>query len=290
MTLQTFLFVFNNHTLGKPDSEQDFTFWEHLEALRWTILRSLGVVTLLLFVFFGFKDYVFSNIILPPLNSDFYTYRLFCLLGEKLKMPGLCPDDFRVQLININLSGQFVTHITSSLIMAVVVSMPYLLFEIWRFINPALYANERKNVSLIFITSSFLFYLGALVSYFLIFPLTIRFLGTYQVSDLVTNQISIQSYMNALAILIFSLGIMFELPIIIFALNRIGLVSRKALKMFRKYAFVTILIVAAVITPTTDPFTMLVVALPIYLLYEVSILVCKKDLPESEEETETDEG
>ena len=275
--------------MGKPDSEQDFTFWEHLEALRWTILRSLGVVTLLLFVFFGFKDYVFSNISRPPRKADLYTGRVFCLLGEKLKMAGLCHEDFRVQLININLSGQFVTHITSSLIMAVVVSMPYLLFEIWRFINPALYANERKNVSLIFITSSFLFYLGALVSYFLIFPLTIRFLGTYQVSDLVTNQISIQSYMNALAILIFSLGIMFELPIVILALNRIGLVSRKALKTFRKYAFVTILIVAAVITPTTDPFTMLVVALPIYLLYEVSILVCKKDLPESEEEAETDE-
>lgn len=274
--------------MGKPDSEKEFTFWEHLEALRWTILRSLGVVTVLTFVFFGFKDFVFSKIILPPLNSDFYTYRLLCLLSEKLKMPGLCPDDFSVQLININLAGQFITHITSSLIMAVVLSMPYLLFEIWRFINPALYEHERKNISIIFLSSSFLFYLGALVSYFLIFPLTIRFLGTYQVSGLVTNQISIQSYMNALGILIFSLGIMFELPIVIYALNRIGLVSKKALKSFRKYAFVGILIIAAVITPTTDPFTMLVVALPIYLLYEVSILLCNKDLPALESDSEED--
>jgi len=275
--------------LGKPDSEKEFTFWEHLEALRWTILRSLGVVTVLLFVFFGFKDFVFSKIILPPLNSDFYTYRLLCLLSEKLKMPGLCPEDFSVQLINITLAGQFVTHITSSLIMALVLSMPYLLFEIWRFINPALYQHERKNISIIFLSSSFLFYLGALVSYFLIFPLTIRFLGTYQVSGLVTNQISIQSYMNALGILIFSLGIMFELPIVIYALNRIGLVSKKALKSFRKYAFVGILIIAAVITPTTDPFTMLVVALPIYLLYEVSILICKKDLPALESDLEQED-
>jgi len=275
--------------LGKPDSEKEFTFWEHLEALRWTILRSLGVVTVLTFVFFGFKDFVFSKIILPPLNSDFYTYRLLCLLSEKLKMPGLCPDDFSVQLININLAGQFITHITSSLIMAVVLSMPYLLFEIWRFINPALYEHERKNISIIFLSSSFLFYLGALVSYFLIFPLTIRFLGTYQVSGLVTNQISIQSYMNALGILIFSLGIMFELPIVIYALNRIGLVSKKALKSFRKYAFVGILIIAAVITPTTDPFTMLVVALPIYLLYEVSILLCNKDLPALESDSEEED-
>ncbi|MBP1663460.1 MAG: tatC [Bacteroidetes bacterium] len=275
--------------MGKPDSEKEFTFWEHLEALRWTILRSLGVVTVLLFVFFGFKDFVFSKIILPPLNSDFYTYRLLCLLSEKLKMPGLCPEDFSVQLINITLAGQFVTHITSSLIMALVLSMPYLLFEIWRFINPALYQHERKNISIIFLSSSFLFYLGALVSYFLIFPLTIRFLGTYQVSGLVTNQISIQSYMNALGILIFSLGIMFELPIVIYALNRIGLVSKKALKSFRKYAFVGILIIAAVITPTTDPFTMLVVALPIYLLYEVSILICKKDLPALESDLEQED-
>lgn len=275
--------------MGKPDSEKEFTFWEHLEALRWTILRSLGVVTVLTFVFFGFKDFVFSKIILPPLNSDFYTYRLLCLLSEKLKMPGLCPDDFSVQLININLAGQFITHITSSLIMAVVLSMPYLIFEIWRFINPALYEHERKNISIIFLSSSFLFYLGALVSYFLIFPLTIRFLGTYQVSGLVTNQISIQSYMNALGILIFSLGIMFELPIVIYALNRIGLVSKKALKSFRKYAFVGILIIAAVITPTTDPFTMLVVALPIYLLYEVSILLCNKDLPALESDSEEED-
>ncbi|MBP1637520.1 MAG: Sec-independent protein translocase [Bacteroidetes bacterium] len=128
-----------------------------------------------------------------------------------------------------------------------------------------------------------------MVSYFLIFPLTIRFLGTYQVTKEVTNQISIQSYMNALFILTFSLGIMFELPIILFALNRIGLVSKKALKSFRKYAFLIILIVAAVITPTTDPFTMMVVALPIYLLYETSILLCKKDTPALEETEEEDD-
>ena len=207
-------------------------------------------------------------------------------------MPGLCPDDFNIQLININLSGQFITHITSSFLLAILISVPYLLYEIWKFINPALYDNERKNVSLIFLSSSFLFYLGAMVSYFLIFPLTIRFLGTYQVTKEVTNQISIQSYMNALFILTFSLGIMFELPIILFALNRIGLVSKKALKSFRKYAFLIILIVAAVITPTTDPFTMMVVALPIYLLYETSILLCKKDTPaleETEEEEEEDD-
>ena len=204
-------------------------------------------------------------------------------------MPALCPDDFNIQLININLSGQFITHITSSFLLAILISVPYLLYEIWKFINPALYDNERKNVSLIFLSSSFLFYLGAMVSYFLIFPLTIRFLGTYQVTKEVTNQISIQSYMNALFILTFSLGIMFELPIILFALNRIGLVSKKALKSFRKYAFLIILIVAAVITPTTDPFTMMVVALPIYLLYETSILLCKKDTPALEETEEEDD-
>lgn len=259
-------------------AEKEATFWEHLEAFRWTVLRSLAVVVVLVVVSFSFKDFIFNEIILPPLNSDFYTYRFLCYLAELLRFPGFCPEAFQVQLININLSGQFMIHMLSSLIIAVVIAIPYLLYEAWRFVRPALYPKEKKNVGKIFLSSSFLFYLGALISYFIVFPFTLRFLGTYQVSDKILNQVSIQSYMSALAMLVFFMGIAFELPVVMYLLSNLGLVSKESLRTFRKYAFVAVLVVAALITPTTDPFTMLIVATPIYLLYELSILVCKSKL------------
>lgn len=256
-------------------SEKDYTFWEHLEALRWTMLRSLGVILVLVIGSFSFKDIIFNEIILPPLTSDFYTYRLLCHLAERTGFPSLCPDAFQVQLININLSGQFMIHMLSSLIIAVVIAVPFLLYEAWRFIRPALYPNEKKSVAKIFLSSSFLFYLGAAISYFIIFPFTLRFLGTYQVSEIITNQISIQSYMSTLALLVFFMGVAFELPVVMYLLSQIGLVNKNMLREFRKYAFVVVLILSAFITPTTDPFTMLIVAAPLYLLYELSIVVCR---------------
>jgi len=260
---------------GKTTTPREASFWDHLEVLRWSILRVLAFVAVLVFVFFSFKNFLFDDIILPPLRSDFVVYRLFCQLGEWLHLPDLCPGDFKIHLVNYNLSGQFMAHISTAFTVSLTLSVPYLLFEIWKFISPALYPNEKRNMGWVFITSSFLFYLGVVVSYYLVFPLTIRFLGTYEVSELVPNQISLESYLNTLNILIFSLGIMFELPVLIYFLSRMGLVSRQMLRKFRKHAVVVILILAAIITPTTDPFTMLVVALPIYLLYELSILVSK---------------
>lgn len=262
----------------KNSSKETATFWEHLEALRWTFLRIFGVLFTLLVLVFGFKDFIFNNIIFKPLSSEFAFYKFLCQLGEWLKAPGFCPDEFRIELININLAGQFLAHISSSFSIALLISVPFLLFELWKFIAPALYPNEKKNVGFIFLSSSFLFYLGATVSYFIVFPLTIRFLGTYSVSELVPNQISLQSYMSTLYILVFSLGLMFEMPVLAYFLSRMGIVTREGLKKVRNYAFVAILVIAAFITPTTDPFTMLVVALPLYLLYEVSILVCKNKI------------
>ncbi|MEZ7866404.1 MAG: twin-arginine translocase subunit TatC [Paludibacteraceae bacterium] len=276
---------------NKAISEKESTFWEHLEALRWTILRSLGVLLVLVFVGFGFKDFIFNKIILPPLTSDFHTYRFLCYLAEVTKFPALCPEPFRIQMINITLSGQFMIHMLSSLIIAVIIAVPYLLYEAWKFIKPALYPDEKKSVGMIFFSSSLLFYLGAAVSYFIIFPFTLRFLGTYQVSEVIVNQISIQSYMNTLALLVFFMGLAFELPVVMYLLSQIGIVNKEMLRGFRKYAFVVVLILAAFITPTTDPFTMMIVALPIYMLYELSIVVCKKgtDTPaDSEAENDTD--
>ena len=270
----------------KNDSEETATFWEHLEALRWTFLRIFAVLFVLLVLIFGFKDFIFNDIIFKPLNSDFAFYRFLCLMGEWLKAPGFCPEEFKIELININLAGQFLAHITSSFSIALVASVPFLLFEIWRFIAPALYPGEKKNVGVIFFGASFLFYLGASVSYFIVFPLTIRFLGTYSVSELVPNQISLQSYMSTLYILVFSMGLMFEMPVLAYFLSRMGIITRKGLKQVRNYAVVVVLVISAFITPTTDPFTMLVVAFPLYVLYEVSILVARDKAKVNEDEEE----
>ena len=268
-------------------SEKDSTFWDHLEALRWTILRSLGVLVVLVAIGFSFKDFIFNKIVLPPLTSDFHTYRFLCYLADLTKFPALCPESFQIQMINITLSGQFMIHMLSSFMIAVIISVPYLLYESWKFIRPALYPDEKKSVGKIFLSSSVLFYLGAAISYFIIFPFTLRFLGTYQVSEVVVNQISIQSYMNTLALLVFFMGLAFELPVVMYLLSQIGVVNKQMLRTFRKYAFVVVLILAAFITPTTDPFTMMIVATPIYLLYELSIVVCKNK-PDSDSETEDD--
>ncbi|MDO9153220.1 MAG: twin-arginine translocase subunit TatC [Paludibacter sp.] len=263
-----------NFFKGKDDTSIA-TFWEHLESLRWVIMRVMIVLIVLLIVVFGNKEFIFSKLIFSSLNSDFWLYTSLCRLAELLAFPALCPGYFNIQLININLSGQFMAHISTSFTIGLLLAVPYLLYEIWKFIYPALYPNEKKSTGFIFLISSLLFYTGAAVSYYVIFPLTIRFLGTYTVSELVPNQISVQSYLSTFFILIFSLGIMFEMPVLAYFLSKIGIITKQTLRAGRKYALVIILIIAAIITPTTDPFTMTVVALPIYLLYEVSILVCR---------------
>ncbi|MDR2840631.1 MAG: twin-arginine translocase subunit TatC [Paludibacter sp.] len=255
------------------------TFWEHLDALRWTIIRIVIVLFVIVAVLFGFKDFVFDQVVFLPLRSDFVIYRFFCYLADVFQSPSLCPADFHIELININLSGQFVAHITATFTIAIVLAIPYILYEIWLFVAPALYPAEKSNIGWVFFSASFLFYLGALVSYYLIFPLSIRFLGTYEISDLVPNQISVQSYLSTLYVLVFALGLMFEMPVLALVLSKIGIINKSLLRKGRKYAFVIILILAAVITPTTDPFTMMVVALPLYLLYEVSIMLCRKAKP-----------
>lgn len=268
--------------------EKTLSFWEHLEVLRWTIFRTLIVIILFVSVIFSAKDFVFTKIIFAPLDSNFIFYRWLCMLSESVHMPDICPESFNIQLININLAGQFLVHISASFSIALILAIPYVFYEIWRFIMPALYPNEKKHVGLIFFSSSFLFYLGVAASYFVIFPLTVRFLGTYEVSELVPNQIAVQSYLGTLYVLIFSLGVMFEMPILAYLLSQIGLIHKQMLKKVRSYAFVILLILSALITPTTDPFTMSVVALPLYLLYELSILVSKKKKVEVEEEDDED--
>lgn len=259
--------------------KKEMSFWDHLDDLRWTLMRiAIGIVICMGLVFSN-KNFVFDDIIFPPKSSDFVVYRMMCKLADYFNFPDLCPEPFNIHLINTTVSGQFFTHLSTSFWLGFVLAFPWIIYQLWLFIRPALYDNERRYATWAFLCSSFLFFVGALVCYFVVFPITIKFLGTYQVSetiDSVPNLITLDSYINTLVILTLSMGLVFEMPILFFILSQIGIVRRSFLRQYRRYAIVIILILAAIITPTVDPFTMIVVSIPILLLYELSIWVCKE--------------
>lgn len=241
-------------------SEQTGTFWEHLDVLRWTIIRSLAVVTLFGGVAFCMKDWLFA-VVLAPRTSDFITFRL---MGT---------EPFSIHLMNTGLTEQFMTHIRTSAYAGLLCASPYVLYQLFRFVSPGLYQNERRAAHWIVSSAYLMFMLGTLVCYFIIFPLTVRFLGTYQVSTDVENMLTLQSYIDTLISMCLVIGVVFELPVVCAILGRMGLINGGMMRRYRRHAVVAILVVAAIITPTTDVFTLLVVSLPIWLLYEVSILL-----------------
>ncbi len=257
------------------------TFWEHLDELRKVIFRSLGVILVFMVAIFIAKSFVFDTIILAPTKDDFILYRWFNSFFSLIGMERL--EHFTLNMINIDLAAQFFTHIKISFYLALVITTPYILYLLWGFVKPALYNKERKSAKTAFMFASLLFYTGVLVGYIFVFPLTIRFLGTYQVSEAVPNQISLLSYISMFIKLILIMGLVFEMPALAAILSRIGLITKKMLKKYRKHAAVILLVVAAIITPSGDGFTLMVVALPLYMLYEVSILVCKDRVVEDEE-------
>ena len=203
------------------------------------------------------------------------SYWLSKLGGGNPLLPDFSNDHFSVELININVASQFLTHISTSFWFALVLIFPYLTFEIWRFVQPALFDNEKKSVGLAFAFGTFMFFLGCAVGYFLVFPFTFRFLTEYQLSPLITNQISLTSYMGNFLMLIFVMGIVFELPLLAWLLSKLGLVTKTFFRKYRKHAVVVLLVLSAVITPTGDPFTLMIVFLPLYLLYELSIKIVR---------------
>ena len=247
----------------------NLSFWEHLDELRSVILRVVAVTMLAAVVAFFFREELFA-VVLAPKEADFVTYRLLGrLAGEEL-------GAFSVPLINTGLARQFVLHIQTALTAGVIVASPYTLYQVFRFVSPALYASERRYAGRIVGWASAMFVVGVLVSYFVVFPLTFRFLGTYQVSEDVSNLISLESYISTLAAMSLSMGLCFELPVLVWLLARLGFIEASYLRRYRHHAIVLILVVAAVITPTSDIFTLSLVALPLILLYEASILIIRK--------------
>ena len=238
------------------------TFWDHLDELRSALIRMMVAVALFAALAFVMKDELFS-VVLAPRSGDFISYRL---MGA---------EAFSLHLMNTGLTEQFMVHMRTALYAGLLMASPYVLYELFRFISPGLYENERRYALWIAGAAYVMFLMGTLVNYFVVFPLTVRFLGTYQVSADVANMLTLQSYIDTLIGMSLVMGVVFELPVVAGLMGRMGLISGQLMQHYRRHAIVAILVVAAVITPTTDIFTLLVVALPIYLLYEVSIGVVR---------------
>lgn len=236
------------------------SFWDHLDVLRGTLFRSALSVLLVSIVMFCFKNFLFEKIILAPSRPDFFLYKI---LGGNVSM----------QLINTEVSAQFFVHLKVSFICGFVIAFPYVIYEIWKFIAPALYENEMRSVRKAFLGSALLFYAGVATGFCLIFPVTLSFFQGYTVSDTIANTVTLNSYISMFSSMVILFGIVFEFPVLIAILSNMGIVTKDTLKKYRKYAFVGVLIVAAIITPA-DPFSMLIAAAPLYLLYELSVFVC----------------
>jgi len=243
----------------KTDS---LTFWDHLDVLRSSLIRMGVAVVVFAVAAFCLKDELFS-VVLAPRSSDFVTYKL---LGV---------DPFSIHLMNTGLTEQFMIHMRTAIYAGLLVASPYILYELFRFVSPGLYQNERHYVVWIVGAAYMMFLMGTLVNYFVVFPLTVRFLGTYQVSPDVANMLTLQSYIDTLIGMSLVMGVVFELPVVCGLLGHMGLINNRMMSKYRRHAIVAILIVAAIITPTTDMFTLFVVALPIYLLYELSIQIVR---------------
>ncbi len=250
---------------------QEMSFWDHIDALRAVLVRIVVVlVVMALGLFFVMPD-IFDSIILAPCHGDFVLYRLFQRMTSAVPwLPQFSTEGFNVELINIKLASQFFIHMSTSFWLALVLTFPIVLYFLWTFVAPALYPKEKKGVKTAFLVGCLMFFLGVAVGYFVVFPVTLRFLADYHVSQMVPNQISLDSYMDTFLMLIFVMGVIFELPLVAWLLGVLGVLHRGFFRTYRRHAVVVLLMLAAIITPTGDPFTLMVVFLPIYLLYEVS--------------------
>ncbi|MBQ2091075.1 MAG: twin-arginine translocase subunit TatC [Bacteroidales bacterium] len=239
------------------------TFWDHLDVLRGTLIRIVVAVLLVSVAIFCMKSWVFDGLIFAPTRPDFFVYKWL-------------KADVNIQLVNLDISAQFFTHIKVSLMLGLVAAFPYIVYELWKFIAPALYQNEKSAVKKAFGFASLLFYIGVAVGYIFVFPVTLQFFQGYSISDSLTNNFSLQSYISMLTSMVLLFGIVFEFPSVLAVLSKMGLVTRSSLRKYRRHALVGILVVAAIITPA-DPVSMLIAAAPLYLLYELSVFVCAKD-------------
>lgn len=256
-------------------SPDEMSFLDHLEVLRWHLIRSTLAIVIVACVAFMFKGFIFDTILFGPKNMDFPTYKFFCSIATYFGVTSeFCGESLPFTIQSRLMAGQFSAHIWTSIWAGIIIGFPYILFEVWRFISPGLYENERKHSRGFILTASFLFFIGVLFGYYIVAPLSINFLGTYQVSSEVLNEIDLASYVGTVRSSVIACGIMFELPIVIYFLTKVGLVTPEILKKYRKMALVIVLILSAIITPP-DVTSQIVVAIPVLILYQISIYISK---------------
>lgn len=263
---------------------QEMGFWDHAEALRGVLLRIVALIVVLSCALFAVMPFIFDSVILAPCRQDFILYRYVGELPELMTGSGTSAagdGDFEVKLISIRLASQFFVHVSASLWLSVVIAFPLIVYMLWRFVAPGLYESEKRGVGKAFLGGCVMFFVGVAVGYFLVFPLTLRFLADYRLNAMISNEISLDSYMDNFMTLILVMGIVFELPVVAWLIGKTGLLKRDFFHRFRRHAIVVLLIAAAVITPTGDPFTLLVVFLPLYILWELSALTVKNQSAES---------
>ncbi|WP_316791004.1 twin-arginine translocase subunit TatC [Pedobacter frigoris] len=256
--------------------EAEMSFFDHIDVLRKHLLRGLLVVVIFTGGAFWFSDFIFHDVIMGPKNPDFWTYRMMCKLTAAF--PNLISSDFCIthidaKIINTEMAGQFTLQINSCVMVGIILGIPYLLFELWLFIKPALHDKERKSASGFVFFASTLFFIGLMFGYFIICPLSVNFLTNYTVSSDIENTFTITSYLSSISTLTIGSGVIFQLPVVVYILSKIGVMTPAFMRKSRRYAIVVILIIAAIVTPTPDIITMLVVAFPLFLLYEGSIFI-----------------
>lgn len=263
----------------KDNPEAEMGFFDHVEALRWHLLRSVIAIVVCASVVGYYYDIVFDKIILGITSKDFPTYRLMCQVGERLNLKqAICIDkDIPLVLQNISMFGQVTLLVQYSLIIGLVLAFPYLIFEMWRFVAPALNEKQQKKTSQIILACSFFFFIGVLFCYFIIIPFSVNFAVNFSISSKIQNIFTVENYIDFFTVMLLAIGLVFELPMIVYFLSRFGILGAQTMRNVRRYAVVVILIVAGILTPSPDVFTQALVAVPIYFLYEFSIFIAARN-------------
>ena len=262
-----------DQTDSLPEREtKEMTFLEHLEELRWHLIRALLAIVLFAIVVFMAKDFVWHDIILAPSRTDFWTYRMLCQAADYLHSDGLCIDDLPFIIQSRKMTGQFTMHITTSVLIGLIISFPYVFWEIWRFIKPGLYEKERRNTRGAVFWVSLLFMIGVLFGYYIIAPLSVNFLAHYRVDQSIHNEFELINYVSTISTIVMATALLFQLPIVVYVLTKAGLVTPQLMKTYRRHAIIVILILGAILTPP-DPISQILVAIPLFGLYQISIFI-----------------
>jgi sec-independent protein translocase protein TatC len=275
------------------DDEKEMSFLDHLEELRWHVVRSVAAIFILMIVAFIFSKWIFDNIVFAPVHTDFVFFRWLCAIGEYTGYSDtLCVKEIPFRVQSRYMTGQFTMQFMSSFVIGLILAFPYVFWEIWQFIKPGLYKKEQKGSKGAVAAVSFLFIVGVSFGYFVMCPMSIWFFSTYSISDMIVNEFDITSYVQTVVALVFGSGLLFQLPVVVFFLTKVGILTPKFMRTYRKHAIVVILIVSAIITPP-DPLSQVLISLPLYLLYEISIFISvmelRRKVKRDEEQAKADE-